>query len=54
MRVGSGGQRRDNQIQRADGSPMFGIGVDVEVDVGCGGGVGVGADTIWQPNWEGC
>ena len=52
MRVGSGGRRRGNQIGRAAGSPMFGIGVDI--DVGYGDGVGVGADTMWQLNWEGC
>ena len=53
MRVGSGGRRRGNQIGRAAGSPMFGIGVDIDIDidVGCGGGVGVGADAMWQPNW---
>ena len=54
MKVGSGGRRRDNQIGRAAGSPVLGIGVGVDIDVGCGGGVGVGADTMWQPNWEGC
>ena len=52
MRVGSGGRRRDNQIGRAAGSPMFGIGIDIDVD--CGGDGGVGADTMSQPTWEGC
>ena len=47
-----------NQIGRAASIPVFGIDVDIDVsvDLGCGGGggVGVGADTMWQPNWEGC
>ena len=50
MRLGSGGRRHGNQIERADGGPMFGIGVDI--DIGFGDVVSVGADVMWQPNWE--
>ena len=52
MRVVRGGWRHDNHMGRAAGSHMFAIGVDI--DVGCYGGVIVGADTMWQPNLEGC
>ena len=40
------------KLEELLGVLCFGIGVDI--GVGCGGGVGVGADTVWQPNWEGC